>query len=346
MESGCKTVVGQRLKLAGMRWRADGTDEMCHLRALLKSEPSQWEAFCAGNTTSRRREISHWSPAVNKRSTNKQDAYTNVPVRQFSDQRATACIVTRALGAAQAVGGSRCAGHAAPNACTSWHAGIRAMATGESGRCCGVRLAHQPQARLPAVAARRTARAAQARKKRRGAAGANSCVRRPAEHKDHAWAWDFLHDRASDGRPLKWFTLVDEFTRECLALEVRRRITARAVTDVLVDVIRERGGPVHIRSDNGPEFIAVAIRGWLARRGLDTLYIDPAAPWENGYAESFNSKLRDEPLNGEEFASVRAAHVAAQAWREEYNEVRPHTRTGRSHGPRCNGGRWPVECTP
>ena len=120
-----------------------------------------------------------------------------------------------------------------------------------------------------------------ARKKRRGAAGPNSCVRRPAEHKDHVWAWDFLHDRTSDGRPLKWFTLVDEFTRECLALEVRRRITARAVTMLLAEVIRARGGPVHIRSANGPEFIAVAIRASPkadeARPAGRVVF--PAPPW-------------------------------------------------------------------
>src|SRR5206468_1329038 len=102
------------------------------------------------------------------------------------------------------------------------------------------------------------------RKKRRLGSSANSCVRRPAEHKDHVWAWDFLHDRTSDGRPLKWFTLVDEYTRECLALEVERGMTARAVGQVLAGVVRGRGAPLHIRSDNGPEFIAKAIRAWVA----------------------------------------------------------------------------------
>src|SRR5581483_9951296 len=140
------------------------------------------------------------------------------------------------------------------------------------------------------------------RKKRRLGSSANSCVRRPAEHKDHVWAWDFLHDRTTDGGPLKWFTLVDEYTRECLALEVGRGMTAKAVTEVLAGVVRQRGVPGHIRSDNGPEFIAKAIRAWMSAAGLETLYIDPGAPWENGYAESFNSKVRDELLNAEEFS--------------------------------------------
>src|SRR5581483_10448318 len=108
----------------------------------------------------------------------------------------------------------------------------------------------------------------------------------------------------SAGRSLKWFTLVDEYTRECLALEVERGMTARAVSAVLATVVRGRGAPAHIRSDNGPEFIAKAIRGWMAKAGLETLYIEPGAPWENGYAESFNSKVRDELLNAEEFASL------------------------------------------
>jgi putative transposase len=142
------------------------------------------------------------------------------------------------------------------------------------------------------------------RKKRRLGSSANSCVRRPAEHKGHVWAWDFLHDRTTDGGPLKWFTLVDEYTRECLALEVRRGMTAQAVRAVLVEVVQERGAPAHVRSDNGPEFIAKAIRAWVSEAGLETWYIAPGAPWENGYAESFNSKVRDELLNAEEFASL------------------------------------------
>jgi len=177
------------------------------------------------------------------------------------------------------------------------------------------------------------------RKKRRLGSSVNSCVRRPAEHKDHVWAWDFLHDRTTDGRVLKWFTLVDEYTRECLALEVRRGMTAGAVKEVLAGVVRDRGAPLHIRSDNGPEFIAKAIRSWTAGAGLETLYIEPGAPWENGYAESFNSKVRDELLNAEEFANLLEARVLAKEWRREYNQFRPHSslgyRTPAEYGEMC-----------
>jgi transposase InsO family protein len=166
------------------------------------------------------------------------------------------------------------------------------------------------------------------RKKRRLGSSANSCVRRPAEQKGHVWAWDFLHDRTLDGRALKWFTLVDEYTRECLALEVGRGMTAKAVGVVLAAVVLERGAPEHIRSDNGPEFIARAIRAWMARAGVATLYIEPGAPWENGYAESFNSKVRDELLNAEEFGSLLEARMLAKEWKREYNQVRPHSALG------------------
>lgn len=166
------------------------------------------------------------------------------------------------------------------------------------------------------------------RKKRRLGSSVNSCVRRPAEHKNHVWAWDFLHDRTSDGRSLKWLTVVDEYTRECLVLEVRRRIPAKAVREVLAAVVQERGAPGHLRSDNGPEFIARVIRSWVSASGMETLYIEPGAPWENGYAESFNSKVRDELLNAEEFGSELEAQVLAKAWKQEYNHVRPHSSLG------------------
>ena len=127
---------------------------------------------------------------------------------------------------------------------------------------------------------------------------------------------------------MKWLSVVDEYTRECLALEVGRGMTAQAVSAVLAAVVRERGAPAHIRSDNGPEFIAKGIRAWMSRAGLETLYIEPGAPWENGYAESFNSKVRDELLNAEEFGSLLEARVLGKEWKQEYNHVRPHSALG------------------
>jgi putative transposase len=166
------------------------------------------------------------------------------------------------------------------------------------------------------------------RKKRRLGHSDNGCVRRRAEGKDHVWAWDFIHDRTADGRPLKWLSVVDEYTRECLVLEVRRGLTAVAVVGLLSAVARGRGMPRHIRSDNGPEFIAQAIRVWLEASSVEALYIAPGSPWENGYAESFHSRLRDELLDREEFASLLEARVLAQEWREAYNRVRPHGSLG------------------
>jgi putative transposase len=165
-------------------------------------------------------------------------------------------------------------------------------------------------------------------KKRRLGHSANSCVRRKAEHQDHVWTWDFIHDRTINGRPLKWLSIVDEYTRECLALEVARSITAEKVIDVLVDLFRIRGVPRHIRSDNGPEFIAQAIRRWLPQAGVETLYVAPGSPWENGYAESFHSRLRDELTNREEFTNLAEAKYLADAWRLEYNHRRPHSSLG------------------
>lgn len=165
-------------------------------------------------------------------------------------------------------------------------------------------------------------------KKRRLGHSDNSCVRRKAEHKDHVWTWDFIHDRTTDGRPLKWLSIVDEYTRECLALQVERGITSRRVIDVLAERFRIRGVPKHIRSDNGPEFIAQAIRQWLGQASVETLYVAPASPWENGYAESFHSRLRDELTNGEDFANLAEAKHLADAWRLEYNHRRPHSSLG------------------
>jgi putative transposase len=166
------------------------------------------------------------------------------------------------------------------------------------------------------------------RKKRRLGASANGCVRRRAERPGQVWAWDFVHDRTADGRPLKWLSVVDEFTRECVALEVRRGMTAEAVVAILAGLVRERGAPGHVRSDNGPEFIARAIRDWLGRAGVAALYIEPGSPWENGYAESFHSRLRDELLDREEFGSLLEAQVLGKEWRHGYNHERPHSSLG------------------
>jgi transposase InsO family protein len=142
------------------------------------------------------------------------------------------------------------------------------------------------------------------RKKRRLGHSGNSCTRRRAEHPDHVWAWDFVFDRTRHGRSLKWFSVADEYMRECLALEVNHRMTSADVIAVLADLFAIRGVPKHIRSDNGPEFIAGAIKRHLAVTEVGALYIEPGAPWENGFAESFNGKLRDELLNAEEFENV------------------------------------------
>ena len=128
--------------------------------------------------------------------------------------------------------------------------------------------------------------------------------------------------------PLKWLSILDEYTRECLTLEVERSIRAEDVMDVLVGLFHRRGVPKHIRSDNGPEFIAEAIRSWLERASVETLYIEPGAPWENGYEEAFHRSLRDELLNTKAFANVREAKVLAESWQWQYNHRRPHSALG------------------
>ena len=165
-------------------------------------------------------------------------------------------------------------------------------------------------------------------KKRRLGSSAGGCIRHRAEHKDHVWAWDFIYDRTADGRALKLLSIVDEFTRECLALEVDRHIKAADVIEVLIDLFHVRGVPQHIRSDNGPEFIARALRDWLEQSKVQALYIEPGSPWENGYSESFNSRLRDELLNVELFMNLTEAKTLGTSWRLEYNHRRPHSSLG------------------
>ena len=166
------------------------------------------------------------------------------------------------------------------------------------------------------------------RKKRRLGHSGNRCLRRRAEHPNHVWTWDFIHDRTAAGKPLKWFAITDEYTRECLALEVDRSIPSERVLDILTNLFLTRGVPKHIRSDNGPEFIADAIRKLGERAGLEMLYIQPGSPWENGFAESFFSRLRDELLNVEEFMNLAEARWFARRRRDEHNDERPHSSLG------------------
>lgn len=151
-----------------------------------------------------------------------------------------------------------------------------------------------------------------------------SCIRLRPTHRNHVWSWDFVMDRTDDGRPIKMLTLIDEYTRECLAILVARRIRAHDVIDLFADIMQARGVPEHIRSDNGPEMVARNLRRWLARLGAQSLYITPGSPWENGYCESFNGRLRDELLNGEIFYTLREAQVLVERWRVYYNTRRPH----------------------
>ena len=155
-----------------------------------------------------------------------------------------------------------------------------------------------------------------------------SCVRLRPLHKNHVWSWDFVMDRTDDGRVIKILTLIDEYTKEALAIYPARRIRANDVIDLFADVMVERGVPEYIRSDNGPEMIAKVLRNWLARVGTKTAFIMPGSPWENGYCESFNGKLRNELLDGEIFYTLREAQVIIEQWRWHYNRIRPHSALG------------------
>ena len=163
------------------------------------------------------------------------------------------------------------------------------------------------------------------RKRKRLWMGDGSCIRLRPERRDHVWSYDFLSERTSDGRPLRILTVLDEYTRECLTIQVARQMKAVDVIDQLTDLFVCRGTPEHIRSDNGSEFTARSILRWLHRLGVKTLYIEPGSPWENGYIESFNGKLRDELLNREIFDTILEAKVLTEEYRWEYNTVRPHS---------------------
>jgi transposase InsO family protein len=155
-----------------------------------------------------------------------------------------------------------------------------------------------------------------------------SCVRLRAERRNHVWAYDFVEERTHDGRRFRMLCVVDEFTREALAIRVARRLRSSDVIDALADLMILRGAPEHVRSDNGPEFVAKAVREWIASVGTKTAYIEPGSPWENGYVESFNGKLRDELLNREIFYTLKEAQVLIEAWRRHFNAVRPHSALG------------------
>ena len=168
----------------------------------------------------------------------------------------------------------------------------------------------------------------QKRRRLAGASGENSTVRLAPERPGHVWAYDFVFDATEDGRALKVLTVLDEYTRECLALVVGRSLTSRHVVDTLDRLVGERGAPAFVRSDNGGEFIAHRVAAYLDTTEADAKHIDPGAPWQNGYSESFNGKLRDELLSRELFGSVAEAEVLTERWRRHYNESRPHSALG------------------
>jgi transposase InsO family protein len=155
-----------------------------------------------------------------------------------------------------------------------------------------------------------------------------SCIRLRPHWKNHVWSYDFVADRLINGRKIRILTVIDEYTRECLALRVGYGLKCDDVMDVLSDLFIGRGIPDHIRSDNGSEFTAKPVRNWLANLGVKTLYIEPGSPWENGYNESFNGRLRDELLNGEVFYTLKEAQIIIEQWRRHYNHIRPHSSLG------------------
>jgi putative transposase len=155
-----------------------------------------------------------------------------------------------------------------------------------------------------------------------------SCVRHRPQWRNHVWSYDFVHARTRDGRAVRMLTIIDEFSRECLAIDTARELRSQDVLDRLTDLFTRRGSPRYIRSDNGSEFTAKAVRQWLGRLQVGTPYIEPGSPWENGYIESFNGKLRDELLNGEIFDTLLEAKVLIERWRVDYNTHRPHSALG------------------
>ena len=155
-----------------------------------------------------------------------------------------------------------------------------------------------------------------------------SCVRLRPRYKDHVWSYDFVQDLTSDSRSFRMLVIMDEYSRECLSIDVARRLNSEDVLERLSDLFIQRGTPDYIRSDNGAEFTAKKVRKWLERVDVKTLYIEPGSPWENGYVESFNGTLRDQLLNGEIFDTLLEAKVLIERWRRQYNTIRPHSSLG------------------
>jgi len=177
--------------------------------------------------------------------------------------------------------------------------------------------------------------------------GDGSCVRLRPAYQDHVWSYDFVADRTSDGRALRMLTLIDEHTRECLAIDVARSLKSEDVLERLSDLFVRRGVPAYLRSDNGSEFTATKVRQWLERVGVKTLFIEPGSPWENGYVESFNGKLRDELLAREQFDTLLEAKVLIERWRRHYNTVRPHSSLGyRAPAPEAIQPHWLASAAP
>lgn len=155
-----------------------------------------------------------------------------------------------------------------------------------------------------------------------------SCIRLRPERKNHVWSYDFMMDRTYNGTPFKMFNVIDEFTRECLTIKVARRLNSKDVVEALAELFLTRGVPTHVRSDNRPEFIASHLQAWFEKLELKPLFIKPGSPWENGYCESFNGKVRDELLKGELFYNLKEARVMIERWRAHYNTKRPHSSLG------------------
>ena len=166
------------------------------------------------------------------------------------------------------------------------------------------------------------------KKRRRLWLNDGSCVRLRPKRPNHVWSYDFVHERTHDGRAFRTLNIIDEFSKEALMIRVNRKLNSTDVVDALTDLFILRGPPVYIRSDNGPEFVAEKVRKWITTVGAKTAFIEPGSPWENGYCESFNSRFRDELLNGEIFYTLKEAQIIIEKWRVHYNTVRPHSSLG------------------